>query len=76
MDNAARMRGVQNKSRACEVFGWVADERHASSNVCVSMLQIPADYICSACMRAEREDVVVIRLDEQVSLRNLRQLQT
>ncbi|KAJ7563191.1 hypothetical protein O6H91_03G099900 [Diphasiastrum complanatum] len=27
--------------------------------------QIPADYICSACIRAQKEEVVFIRLDEQ-----------
>jgi hypothetical protein len=36
------------------------------------MLQIPADYVCSACERAQREEVIVIRLEEQVSPRNLR----
>lgn len=38
------------------------------------MLQIPADYICSACERAEREEIIVIRLEEQVSFRHLRQV--
>ena len=40
----------------------------------VRILQIPADYICSACVRAEREEVIIIRCEEQVSLRHLQQL--
>lgn len=40
----------------------------------VRILQIPADYICSACVRAEREEVIIIRSEEQVSLRHLQQL--
>lgn len=37
----------------------------------VGILQIPADYICSACVRREREEVIVIRCEEQVSLRHI-----
>ncbi|KAL3680345.1 hypothetical protein R1sor_023301 [Riccia sorocarpa] len=62
----------KNRSRglmvACERCGaW----EHAECQGFRSNKQIPADYICSACMRAEREDVVVIRLDEQGECANL-----
>jgi hypothetical protein len=32
------------------------------------MLQMPVDYVCSACHRAQREEVIVIRLEEQENL--------
>ncbi|KAG6552107.1 hypothetical protein Mapa_006416 [Marchantia paleacea] len=62
----------KNRSRglmvACERCGaW----EHAECQGFRSDKQIPADYICSACMRADREDVVVIRLDEQGECGNL-----
>ncbi|CAM6060919.1 unnamed protein product [Sphagnum tenellum] len=63
----------KNRSRglmlACERCGaW----EHAECKGYRNDKQIPADYVCSACERAQREEVIVIRLEEQVSPRNLR----
>lgn len=52
---------------------WNVQEVRLKLNF-VRILQIPADYICSACVRAEREEVIIIRCEEQVSLRHLQQL--
>jgi len=51
---------------ACERCGaW----EHAECQGFRSKLQIPADYICSVCVRAEGEEVIIIRCEEQVSLK-------
>ncbi|CAM6008950.1 unnamed protein product [Sphagnum balticum] len=59
----------KNRSRglmmACERCGaW----EHAECKGYRNDKQIPADYVCSACERAQREEVIVIRLEEQPNL--------
>eukprot|EP00850_Spirogloea_muscicola_P025653 SM003822S14679 [mRNA] locus=s3822:2:1368:+ [translate_table: standard] len=56
----------RNRSRglmmACEVCGaW----EHAECQGFRTDEQIPADYVCSACKRVEREEVVVLKMLEQ-----------
>lgn len=76
MTGSERVGGVENtvvEDGGGEGCVWNMQEVRLKCKF-VRMLQIPADYICSACVRAEREEVTVIGCEEQVSLRHVEQL--